>query len=116
MARTVFLSFCSFAFVSGCEPTGVGDPCTPETVPDQGFLYNDVYVETSSLQCRTRVCMAFHSQTFCTRRCEDDADCLAEWHEHGPGQDGVEPAFCEAHYRVGARGDESYCVPSRALE
>lgn len=46
----------------GCAPTGQGDPCTPEAIPGNGFVSNEVYVETSSVQCRTRVCMVFHLQ------------------------------------------------------
>lgn len=44
----------------GCAPAGQGDPCTPEAIPGNGFVMNEVYVETSSVQCRTRVCMVYH--------------------------------------------------------
>ncbi len=44
----------------GCAPVGQGDPCTPEAIPGNGFAMNEVYVETSSVQCRTRVCMVYH--------------------------------------------------------
>lgn len=43
----------------GCAPTGQGDPCTPEAIPTGGFSNMEVYVETSSVQCRTRVCMVY---------------------------------------------------------
>jgi hypothetical protein len=44
----------------GCKPgTGVGDPCDPESVPGGGFDRQEVYLETSSVQCRTRVCMVY---------------------------------------------------------
>lgn len=46
----------------GCAPVGQGDPCTPEAIPGNGFVSNEVYVETSSVQCRTRVCMVYHLQ------------------------------------------------------
>lgn len=46
----------------GCAPVGQGDPCTPEAIPGNGFVANEVYVETSSVQCRTRVCMVYHLQ------------------------------------------------------
>lgn len=45
-----------------CAPQGQGDPCTPEAVPGNGFVAEEVYVETSSVQCRTRVCMVYHLQ------------------------------------------------------
>jgi len=47
---------------AGCAPVGQGDPCTPEAIPGNGFVANEVYVETSSVQCRTRVCMVYHLQ------------------------------------------------------
>src|SRR5688572_13208614 len=43
-----------------CEAPGVGDPCEPEEVPENGFQETEVYLETRSLQCRTRVCMVNH--------------------------------------------------------
>ena len=48
------------AALVGCEAPGVGDPCEPEEVPDNGFQLTEVYLETRSLQCRTRVCMVNH--------------------------------------------------------
>lgn len=44
----------------GCAPSGQGDPCTPEAIPSGGFSPREVYVETSSVQCRTRICMVYH--------------------------------------------------------
>jgi hypothetical protein len=46
--------------VAGCEAPGVGDPCEPEDIPEGGFKDTEVYLETRSLQCRTRVCMVNH--------------------------------------------------------
>jgi len=43
----------------GCEAPGVGDPCEPEQVPLGGFVPSEAYLETSSVQCRTRVCMVY---------------------------------------------------------
>jgi len=48
------------AIAGGCAPAGQGDPCTPEAIPANGFVANEVYIETSSVQCRTRVCMVYH--------------------------------------------------------
>lgn len=47
---------------AGCQVEAVGDPCTPENVPvdgdgNRGFLDGEAYLETSSVQCRTRVCI-----------------------------------------------------------
>ena len=43
----------------GCEAPGVGDPCEPESIPEMGFVASEAYLETSSVQCRTRVCMVY---------------------------------------------------------
>ena len=46
------------AVALGCQARGVGDPCVPETIPQEGFA-NEVFVETSSVQCRTRTCLNY---------------------------------------------------------
>ena len=43
--------------LAACTTSGVGDPCMPEQIPDDGFNQQESYLETSSVQCRTRVCM-----------------------------------------------------------
>lgn len=43
----------------GCTGSPVGDPCTPESIPPGGYDDTEVYIETSSVQCRTRVCMVY---------------------------------------------------------
>ena len=45
--------------VTGCATPGVGDPCLPEKVPAGGFSDNETYIETSSVQCQTRVCIVY---------------------------------------------------------
>lgn len=42
---------------AACSETGVGDACVPEQVPAGGFLASETYLETSSVQCATRVCL-----------------------------------------------------------
>ena len=42
---------------AACSETGVGDACVPEQVPAGGFLDSETYLETSSVQCATRVCL-----------------------------------------------------------
>jgi len=49
----------------GCADEGVGDPCTPETVPcnsegqDCGYKVNEAYIEATSVQCRSRLCIVY---------------------------------------------------------
>ncbi len=51
------LAIAALFFSAGCAESAVGDPCIPETVPEGGFLASETYLETSSVQCATRVCL-----------------------------------------------------------
>ncbi len=64
----------------GCTGSPIGDPCVPESIPAGGFDHQEVYLETSSVQCRTRTCMVYKldgdgtapgadDQIFCSCRC-----------------------------------------------
>lgn len=70
------------ALVSGCASPEVGAPCMPEQIPDNGFNKNEAYVETSSVQCETRVCLVYQldgdPDEFCHEvRCAvDDVNCV----------------------------------------
>lgn len=67
MNRSLAQSLTAFAVAltaltaAGCSVEAVGDPCMPESIPvsagGQGFFQSEIYLETSSVQCRTRVCM-----------------------------------------------------------
>ena len=53
--------------VTACTDEGVGDPCIPETIPCTeavgdtpkkcGFNLQESYIESSSVQCRSRLCI-----------------------------------------------------------
>ncbi len=50
--------------IMACANDGVGDPCVPESIPcagsngtNCGFARSESYVESSSVQCRSRVCI-----------------------------------------------------------
>ena len=47
------------ALLSGCPSPGVGDPCVPEQIPTDGYSESEAYIESSSVQCKTRVCMSY---------------------------------------------------------
>jgi len=50
---------------SGCEPNGVGDPCIPEDeyhANFSNFAASEVYIESRSFQCETRLCLVNHFQ------------------------------------------------------
>jgi hypothetical protein len=49
----------------GCEAGGIGDPCIPEAEYDlyfNNFSEADVFAETRSFQCETRLCLVNHFQ------------------------------------------------------
>jgi hypothetical protein len=47
------------ALLGGCSTPAVGAPCLPEQVPEEGFDRREAYVESSSVQCETRVCIVY---------------------------------------------------------
>lgn len=74
--RQLILMLTIPAMLVGCRASGVGDPCVPEVVPEDGFNAAEAYLETSSVQCRTRVCMVYQLQGDPSRTRED---CEAEF-------------------------------------
>jgi hypothetical protein len=48
--------------LTGCASPAVGAPCLPEQVPADGFDESEAYIESSSVQCETRVCMVYKLQ------------------------------------------------------
>jgi hypothetical protein len=49
----------------GCTDEGVGDPCIPEAIPCDsngekcGYKASEAYLEASSVQCRSRLCLVY---------------------------------------------------------
>jgi hypothetical protein len=70
MTRSILAALAAAVSVSvvsgtGCNATGVGDPCVPEAEYLQSFLgfdYKEVNIEQRSFQCQTRLCLANHFQ------------------------------------------------------
>lgn len=60
--KWIGLAFLGLAAVA-CADEGVGDPCTPETIPQKdgvyGFEKSESYIESSSVQCRSRLCIVY---------------------------------------------------------
>ncbi len=52
------------------EPHAVGAPCLPEQVPEGGFDEREAYIEGSSLDCETRVCLVFRLRGDPRESCE----------------------------------------------
>lgn len=70
MTRSILAALAAVVAVTvvtgtGCNSSGVGDPCTPEAEYDQSFLgfsAQEVNIESKSFQCQTRLCLANHFQ------------------------------------------------------
>jgi hypothetical protein len=60
---------------SGCSSSGVGEACVPERVPAGGFLGSETYLETSSVQCETRICLVRGLDGDPNNLQEDDPPC-----------------------------------------
>ena len=60
---------------AACSEIGVGDPCVPRQVPNGGFLASETYLETSSVQCATRVCLVRGLQGDPNNLQEDEPPC-----------------------------------------
>jgi hypothetical protein len=70
----------------GCNPGGVGDPCTPEDEYQQGFngfQVTETNVESRSFQCETRLCLVNHFQGRVSCRL-GQADPMAEGTTYAP--------------------------------
>jgi hypothetical protein len=99
MQRSVNQWF-AIAFVGlglgACEDLGVGDPCIPERIPTGGYDPSESYIESSSVQCRSRLCIVHQLDNgkgkgdpskLCNKKPEDltgdeekdwDAQCVGE--------------------------------------
>lgn len=71
------------AVSAGCTGSPIGDPCVPENIPADGFDAREIYIETSSVQCRTRTCMVYqlsgNPEKVIGSSCPDgDATCVSQ--------------------------------------
>jgi hypothetical protein len=70
MTRLILAALAAFIAIAvisgtGCNATGIGDPCVPEQeyrTDFIGFDYHEVSVESKSFQCMTRLCLVNHFQ------------------------------------------------------
>jgi len=63
LALTAAVGVVTLLSVEGCKQSGVGDPCTPELEYQpsfNAFTLGDVYLESKSFQCQTRLCLVNH--------------------------------------------------------
>src|SRR6476661_5916075 len=62
------------AFGTGCSTPAVGAPCLPEQIPEGGFSPKEAYIESSSVQCETRVCLVYQLAGDPRDNCKPTAD------------------------------------------
>ncbi len=129
MPRTLIATLLLALFTNGlcaCVANGVGDPCLPtrppldratdpQCAPDAGcFVGGEYFIETRSVQCRTRVCIVNHwdeqsaperrsADAYCSCRCAGAVDpgtlctCPAGFHcglDVGSGAPGLQGGYC----------------------
>jgi hypothetical protein len=137
--RLCYLGFIVFGFATsatGCAASRVGDPCIPEQVPPGGFVSSETYLETSSVQCQTRVCLVYRydgdptkdcvvsaaspnlppeceNRVYCTCRCGAPEGVKATLCDC-PSGFSCEPLLESAEAPAGIRG--SYCVRTSTVE
>ncbi|MBW2465579.1 MAG: hypothetical protein JRH11_28295, partial [Deltaproteobacteria bacterium] len=82
MYRTIGPALWAAAALSmmlGCEASGIGDPCVPGAIPVDGYVGTEAYLETSSVECATRVCIVYQLDgvPFGEAGCETTSDAAA---------------------------------------
>jgi hypothetical protein len=100
MKRLILAGLASIAAVvtlsgTGCQPTGVGDPCTPEAEYSNSFLgfnYREVSTESADYQCFSRLCLVNHFQGRVSCPYGQDAVGNTDWNT--PGGTATAPKGC----------------------
>lgn len=104
MKRMILAGLASAATVvalsgTGCQPTGVGDPCTPEAEYSTSFLgfnHREVSTESADYQCFSRLCLVNHFQGRVSCPYGQDGVQNTDWNTQG-GQ-ATAPKGCTTPY------------------
>ncbi|MDH5674136.1 MAG: hypothetical protein OEZ06_18415 [Myxococcales bacterium] len=91
----------------GCTTPAVGAPCLPEQVPEDGFNNSEAYIESSSVQCETRVCMVYQLEGDPTRNPTTDPSCNSQKSCDLNDETCIEEVKCAAPNEV---EDRIYCT------
>lgn len=92
-----------------CEAPGVGDPCSPERIPPEGFVNGEVTLETSSVQCRTRVCMVYQLDGIPTFEGPDGPSCDATVQKCASAADTEQRVYCTCRCDAPASANAALC-------
>jgi hypothetical protein len=77
------------ALGSACSTPAVGAPCLPEQIPATGFSSKEAYIESSSVQCETRVCLVYQLAGDPRDSCRPGMDKVC-----APKQDVADHVYC----------------------
>jgi hypothetical protein len=106
----------------GCEPGGIGDPCTPEDeyfAKFSGYGVQEVNIESKSFQCETRLCLVNHFQgrvscPYGQSDSDKDETVRAEASADGPADDPGKAGFC--YIPDGQKKIVSVTVPAQLID
>lgn len=121
LIRLVLVTGLVHGLITGCVGNAVGDPCTPEQVYEDGFDPTETYVESSSPQCATRVCLvrglAGDPRPECTSNCATEHDVAEHVYCSCRCDDGApSPCACPDGFTCAPAGASgSYCIREGAL-
>jgi hypothetical protein len=100
----LFMMTAALFTILGCQAKGIGDPCVPEAIPANGFDVREIYVETSSVQCRTRTCIVFKLDGNPADDCDPNTENCANPQEPVTSTTSAERVFCSC--RCSAAGGD----------
>src|SRR5579872_1451049 len=95
---------------TGCQQTGVGDPCTPEaeySTSFTGFNVKEVSTESADYQCFSRLCLVNHFQGLVSCPYGQSGAQNSEW----PNAPATAPKGCTTpfiHAPVDGKGPNGY--------
>jgi len=99
---------------TGCQQTGVGDPCTPEaeySTSFTGFNVKEVSTESADYQCFSRLCLVNHFQGLVSCPYGQDGAQNTEW----PGAPATAPKGCSTpfiHAPVDGKASGTFVNPN----
>ena len=102
--------------VNGCSTPAVGAPCLPEQVPADGFNQLEAYIESSSVQCQTRVCMVYKLAGDPTPDCKmgmdtvDSKGAIVKGHQCSVATEAQQRIYCTCRCKAPANTDFATCT------
>jgi hypothetical protein len=109
-----------FALVAiACTDEGVGDPCIPEAIPcdsagkNCGYKASEAYLEASSVQCRSRLCLVYRLDNDSNNQFPSDPRELCSQNDNADGcltnQQLLDSVYCTCRCGGGNGTDNCDC-------